>query len=143
MATRLSTHDLGSAVRVAVARLSRRLRAEKADDELSDTQTSALAFLVREGRGTIGQLSDHERVKPPSMNRTVNRLEEAGYVRRTPDADDGRKVVVVPTAEGLALVTETRRRRDAWLNKRLRTLTPEQRATLEEAAVILRELADS
>ncbi len=143
MGARLTTHDLGSALRVAVARLSRRLRAEKADDELSDTQTSALAFLVREGHGTIGQLSEHERVKPPSMNRTVNHLEQAGYVRRTADADDGRKVVVVPTAEGLALVTETRRRRDAWLNQRLRALTPEQRAVLGEAATIMRELADS
>ncbi|KQR50906.1 MarR family transcriptional regulator [Leifsonia sp. Leaf336] len=140
---RLSTHDLSSALRIAVARLSRRLRAEKADDELSDTQTSTLAFLVREGSGTIGRLSEHERVTPPSMNRTVNRLEEAGYVRRTADAVDGRKVVVVPTESGLRLVTETRRRRDAWLHQRLRTLTPEQRETLAEAAAIIRELADS
>ena len=140
---RLSTHDLSSSLRIAVARLSRRLRAEKADDELSDTQTSTLAFLVREGSGTIGRLSEHERVTPPSMNRTVNRLEEAGYVRRTADAVDGRKVVVVPTESGLRLVTETRRRRDAWLHQRLRTLTPEQRETLAEAAAIIRELADS
>ena len=58
-------------------------------------------------------------------------------------AGDGRKVVVEVTDSGRALVTETRRRRDAWLNKRLRTLSPEQRATLSEAAAILRELADS
>lgn len=140
---RLSTHDLSSALRVAVARLSRRLRAEKEDDELSDTQTSTLAFLVREGSGTIGRLSEHERVTPPSMNRTVNHLEQAGYVRRTADPIDGRKVVVVPTESGLRLVAETRRRRDAWLHQRLRTLTPEQRETLAEAATILRELADS
>ncbi|MEN2742560.1 MarR family transcriptional regulator [Microbacterium sp. X-17] len=140
---RLSTHDLSSTLRVAVARLSRRLRAEKEDDELSDTQTSTLAFLVREGSGTIGRLSEHERVTPPSMNRTVNHLEQAGYVRRTADAVDGRKVIVVPTESGLRLVTETRRRRDAWLNQRLRTLTPEQRDTLAEAAAIMRGIADS
>ena len=140
---RLSTHDLSSTLRIAVARLSRRLRAEKEDDELSDTQTSTLAFLVREGSGTIGRLSEHERVTPPSMNRTVNHLEQAGYVQRTADAVDGRKVIVVPTEAGLRLVTETRRRRDAWLNQRLRMLTPEQRETLAEAAVIIREIADS
>ncbi|MFE4948950.1 MarR family winged helix-turn-helix transcriptional regulator [Leifsonia sp. NPDC056665] len=140
---RLSTHDLSSALRIAVARLGRRLRAEKEDDELSDTQTSTLAFLVREGSGTIGRLSEHERVTPPSMNRTVNHLEQAGYVRRTADAVDGRKVIVVPTESGLRLVTETRRRRDAWLNQRLRTLTPEQRDTLAEAAAIMRGIADS
>lgn len=140
---RLSTHDLSSVLRIAVARLSRRLRAEKEDDELSDSQTAILGYLVREGSGTIGRLSEWERVKPPSMNRTVNRLEEAGYVERTADAADGRKVVVVPTRRGAELVDETRRRRDAWLNQRLRTLTPEQRATLADAAEIMRELADS
>jgi DNA-binding MarR family transcriptional regulator len=140
---RLSTSDLSTALRIAVARLSRRLRAEKADHELSDTQISALAFVVRSGTPTIGQLSEFERVTPPSMNRTVNHLEAAGYVQRTPDADDGRKVVVVVTDSGRALVAETRRRRDAWLHKRLRALTPEQRETLADAAAIMRELADS
>ncbi|MFF1876859.1 MarR family winged helix-turn-helix transcriptional regulator [Leifsonia sp. NPDC058230] len=139
----LTTHDLSTALRIAVARLSRRLRAEKADDELSDTQISTLGYVVRSGARTIGELSEFERVKPPSMNRAINRLEEAGYVARTPDADDGRKVVVVATDAGRELVAETRRRRDAWLHKRLRTLTREQRDTLAEAAEIIRELADS
>jgi DNA-binding MarR family transcriptional regulator len=143
MNARLSTHDLSGALRVAVARLSRRLRAEKEDDELSDSQTATLGYLVREGSGTIGRLSEFERVKPPSMNRTVNRLEEAGYVERTADAADGRKVVVVPTDRGAELVAETRRRRDAWLHQRLGTLTPAERSTLAEAARIMRELADS
>ncbi|MGO4594682.1 MarR family winged helix-turn-helix transcriptional regulator [Leifsonia sp. 2TAF2] len=140
---RLSTHDLSSALRIAVARLSRRLRAEKEDHELSDSQTAILGYLVREGSGTIGRLSEFERVKPPSMNRTVNRLEQAGYVARTSDDADGRKVVVVPTDRGAALVAETRKRRDAWLHQRLRTLTADQRATLAAAAEIIRELADS
>ncbi|MGN6759866.1 MAG: MarR family winged helix-turn-helix transcriptional regulator [Leifsonia sp.] len=140
---RLSTHDLSTALRIAVARLSRRLRAEKEDDELSDSQTAILAYLVREGSGTIGRLSEYERVTPPSMNRTVNRLEEAGYVERTADQADGRKVVVVPTERGVELVAETRRRRDAWLHQRLRTLSPEQRAILAQAADIIRGLAES
>ncbi|MEO7014982.1 MAG: MarR family transcriptional regulator [Leifsonia sp.] len=143
MSQRLTTHDLSSTLRIAVARLSRRLRAEKADHELSDTQTSTLALVVREGARTIGQLSEHERVKPPSMNRTVNHLEAAGYVQRTADPDDGRKVVVIATKLGRELVTETRRRRDAWLHRRLRALTSEQRDTLAEAAAIMRELSDS
>ncbi|MFF9564125.1 MarR family winged helix-turn-helix transcriptional regulator [Leifsonia sp. NPDC014704] len=143
MSARLSTHDLSGALRIAVARLARRLRSEKEDHELSDSQTAALAYLVREGAATIGALSDFERVKPPSMNRTVNRLEQAGYVARTADESDGRRVVVVPTERGIGLVAETRKRRDAWLHQRLRTLTAEQRATLAEAAEIMRELADS
>jgi DNA-binding MarR family transcriptional regulator len=49
----------------------------------------------------------------------------------------------VATDAGRELVAETRRRRDAWLHKRLRSLTPEQRDTLAEAAAIMRDLADS
>ena len=140
---RVSTHDLSTALRIGVARLGRRLRAEKADDEVSDAQMAALAFLVREGAHTLGELSEHERVKPPSMNRTVNCLAESGFIVRVADPDDGRKVVVTPTEKGHELVAETRRRRDAWLYQRLRTLTPEQRRTLADASAIMRELADS
>ncbi len=140
---RVSTHDLSTALRIGVARLGRRLRAEKADDEVSDAQISALAFLVREGAHTLGELSERERVTPPSMNRTVNCLADSGFIVRVADPADGRKVVVTPTEKGRELVAETRRRRDAWLYQRLRTLTPEQRRTLADAAAIMRELADS
>jgi DNA-binding MarR family transcriptional regulator len=136
-------HELSTDLRIAVARLSRRVRAEKADDEISDGQTSVLFLLVREGQHTLSALSEHERVKPPSMNRTVNGLVAAGYARREGDPDDGRKVVVYATDAGRALVEETRRRRDAWLYRRLDELDPGSRALLADAALLLRELADS
>jgi DNA-binding MarR family transcriptional regulator len=137
------THELAAAVRVAVARLSRRLRAEKAVDDLSDSQYSVLAYLVREGPRAVGQLSEFERVTPPSMNRTVNCLVDAGYVERMSTPEDGRKVLVQTTDAGRALVTETRRRRDAWLVRRLEELAPAQRDAIAEASAIIRELADS
>jgi DNA-binding MarR family transcriptional regulator len=139
---RVATDELSTTVRVAVARLSRRLRAEKADDELSDSQISVLALLVRSGPHTLSELSDFERVKPPSMNRTVNGLVDAGYIVRNNDPADGRKVVLRPTDAGQQLITETRRRRDAWLSQRLRELRPEQRRLLEDAAALMREVAD-
>jgi len=138
-----TTHELAAAVRVAVARLSRRLRAEKAVDDLSDSQYSVLAYLVREGPRAVGQLSEFERVTPPSMNRTVNCLVDAGYVERMSTPEDGRKVLVQTTESGRALVTETRRRRDAWLVRRLDELAPAQRELVAEATTIIRELADS
>ncbi len=140
---RVTTHDLSTALRIGVARLGRRLRAEKANDEVSDAQTYVLAYLVREGPRTLGDLSEHERVTPPSMNRTVNCLADAGLVVRVDDPSDGRKVVITPTEKGRELIDETRRRRDAWLYQRLRKLTPEQRRVLADAATIMRELADS
>lgn len=135
--------ELSINLRVGVARLSRRIRAEKAAEDISDSQYTVLTQLFREGPHTLGELSEAERVTPPSMNRTVNCLVDAGYVERTSAPDDGRKVVVQTTEAGRLLVTETRRRRNAWLVGLLEELTPEQRDMLTEAAVVIRELADS
>lgn len=142
-ATSAASHELSAALRVAVARLSRRLRAEKPVEDISDSQYSVLAYLVREGPRAVGQLSDFERVTPPSMNRTVNCLVDAGYVERMSTPEDGRKVLVQTTEAGRALVAETRRRRDACLVRRLEELAPAQRELMAEATAIMRELADS
>ncbi|PPF83390.1 MarR family transcriptional regulator [Subtercola sp. Z020] len=135
--------DLSARLRPALLRIARRLRAEKADDELSDSQSAILGYLLHNGPSTPGTLAAFERVTPPSMNRTINAVVEAGYAVRAPSADDGRKVVVSLTDAGAALVKETRRRRDEWLHQRLDELAPDDRATLERAATLLRQIADS
>lgn len=135
--------DLSSDVRTSVTRLARRLRAEKADDALTDGQTTVLGVLAVRGAQTLSQLSEIERVTLPSMNRTVNALVEAGYVERHPSTDDRRKVLLSLSPDGTAIVRETRRRRDEWLCGRLESLTPAQRRALSEAAVVLQGLAES
>jgi DNA-binding MarR family transcriptional regulator len=139
----LAAGDLSAQLRPAILRAARRLRAEKADNELSDSQSAILGYLHNRGPSTPGLLAQFERVTPPSMNRTINAIVEAGYAERTPSVDDGRKVVISLTPAGHALVVETRRRRDAWLDQRLDELTPDDRAVLDRAATILRTLADS
>jgi DNA-binding MarR family transcriptional regulator len=59
-------------LRLATFRLSRRIRAEKSDEALSDGQIAVLGNLFRNGTQTLGQLAERERVSAPSMNRTVN-----------------------------------------------------------------------
>lgn len=130
-------------LRLSIGRLARRLRAQKADDSISDSQFSVLASLMLNGDCTIGSLSASEKVTPPSMNRTVNALEAAGYVARASAPDDGRKVVVSLTPAGRELIEQTRMQRDAWFVARLKALDPAQRAALEAAASVLKELADN
>lgn len=130
-------------LRLAIMRLSRRMRAERADDDVTDGQLSVLIVLTKEGPQTLGSLAEHERVTPPSMNRTVNALVDAGLVSRDSSPDDGRKVLLRTTDLGAGIVTETKRRRAAWFARQLAILTPAQRAALDAAAPILRELADS
>ena len=133
---------LAAALRVSVARLTRRLRAERdPDNELSIGQLSVLGALLRNGACSIGELAAHERVQPPSMTRTVNCLEESGYVVRSPHATDRRQVVIELAQKGADTLEADRRRRDAWLARRLRELTPEERSVLRQAAPILERLA--
>ena len=136
------TNELGHQLRHTVLRLARRVRAERADDAMSDGKLSVLFILANEGAQTLGSLSEHERVTPPSMNRTINALVEAGLDTRVADATDGRKVAIDVSDAGRRLVRETRRRRDAWFASRLNALSAEERATLDAAETILRRLAD-
>jgi DNA-binding MarR family transcriptional regulator len=99
---------------MATFRLARRLRSQRAVDTMSDAQFAVLAALSVHGQHTLGELADRERVSAPSMNRTVNGLEESGYLTRTTDADDRRKVNIALTDAGRAVVEETVRRRGSW-----------------------------
>ena len=133
---------LASELRVSVMRLRRRLASERhPDNELSMSQMAVLAALFRNGEQTVGDLAAGERVQPPSMTRTVNTLEEGGYVQRRPHESDGRQVLVSLSDQGVATVRADRARRDAWLSRRLAELTPDQRAVLRQAAPILDSLS--
>ncbi len=136
---------LASALRISVARLSRRLRSERdPENELLPVgQLSVLGALNRFGEHTVGELAALERVQPPSMTRTVNCLEEGGYVVRRKHESDGRQVVVALSEQGKETLANDRRRRDSWLAQRLRELTPDERAVLRQAAPIIERLAHS
>lgn len=139
-----SSPDLATAasdLRMATFRLARRLRAQRAVDAMSDGQFAVLAALTVHGGHTLGELAERERVSAPSMNRTVNCLEESGYIIRTPDDLDRRKVNISLTDEGRAVVEETTRRRDSWLEGALASLTEAERTVLAQAAEIMREVA--
>lgn len=127
--------------RLATFRLARRLRSQRAVDSMSDGQFAVLAALSAHGPHTLSALAERERVSAPSMNRTVNSLEEAEYLVRTPDEADRRKANISLTESGREVVAETVRRRDLWLEEALTELTPDQRATLHAAADIMREVA--
>lgn len=135
--------ELSHDFRLANGRLARRLRQQQAGNEVTPGQFSALCTLFTHGSLTLGELSERERVTPPSMNRTVHALVESGLVMRTNSADDGRKVVLSPSDDGSDLVLKTRERRDAWITQRVVKLTPHEQQILAEATTIMRRLAES
>jgi DNA-binding MarR family transcriptional regulator len=139
----MATSDQAQELRFAIMRITRRLRAEKADDAMSDGQFAVLRMLEAASPQSLSELADRERVTAPSMHRTVGALERSGYLVRSGSATDGRKVEISITQAGLDSVRETRRRRDEWFAQHLAHLTDDQRTVLEAAAPILASIAEA
>jgi DNA-binding MarR family transcriptional regulator len=137
-----SRAGLAQDLRISIARLSRRLRAQSTSG-LSITQQAALAAVERHQAMSPRQLAEHEKVQPPSMTRVIAALEEQDLLVRTPHPTDGRQVVLNVTERGRELLKEQRRRKQAWLSQRLEELTPEERVILRQAAPILEKLSRS
>ncbi|SRR5258706_14732500 len=138
---RIRSSELASQLRFAVMRLSRRLR-QHAPEDITPSQLSALSVIVREPRLTLSQLAVAERVQPPTITRIVDSLERKGLATRVPSEDDRRVAFVEATIAGRALVETIRRRRDAYLARRLRTFSAEERELLERAAGLLERLIE-
>jgi DNA-binding MarR family transcriptional regulator len=139
--TTLDTAALAHDLRLAVMRLSRRLRTQRVDTSVTLTHLAALSTLKRHGPMSPGELAAHERVQPPSMTRVVVALESRGLVTRTPHPTDGRQVIIDLTPAAEALLSDEARAREAWLSGRLQQLAREEREVLREAAVIMDKLA--
>lgn len=136
--------ELASQLRLAIARLSRRIRQQAAStgEELTASTQGALASVERLGPLTLGELAAVEQVQPPSMTRIVARLEEDGYVTRVVDPADRRVARVAITDAGRTLLARSRTRKDAYLARRVAELSDAERQLLGRALPLLERLQD-
>jgi DNA-binding MarR family transcriptional regulator len=135
--------DLAVTLRIAVGRLARRIRAERAARGVPELSDTPLAALVRHAAMTPGELAEHEKVHPPSMTKVIAVLEERGLMVRVPHPTDKRQVALSATAAGRSLVEQVRRLREAWLARRLRELSAQERSALRAAAPVPDKLSQS
>jgi DNA-binding MarR family transcriptional regulator len=128
-------------LRLAVMRLARRLRQE-GQPGATPSQLAALSSVARLGPLTLGELSNVERVRPPTMSRIVAGLEDLHLVVRRPDPNDRRVARVALTRRGQRFVHRSRNRKDAYLAARIRALDPAELATLDTAAAIIERMME-
>ncbi len=131
-----------TALRLSVGRIARRVRQAHAVGELTQSELSVLSRLDREGPATPGRLAEAERVRPQAMGSTVAALEQRGLVRRSPDAADGRRVLMSVTPAGAAVLRDRRSESTQLIAAALAELTPAQRRQLIAALPLLDLLAD-
>ncbi|MFF4352017.1 MarR family winged helix-turn-helix transcriptional regulator [Streptomyces sp. NPDC001530] len=92
---------------------------------LGATDLYALNILQLSGAMTPGELAERTGLTTGPTTRLIDRLEQAGYVRRVPDAGDRRKIIVEPVGKPLELdrvMTPARQR----IGEILGGFTPEQ-----------------
>jgi DNA-binding MarR family transcriptional regulator len=129
-------------LRVALARLSRRLRRHEIAG-LTPTQLAALATVGNSGPMRLGDLAAAEGIAPSTLTRLVTALEEAGYVRRCADPSDARASMLAITQHGEEVLERIRSESTLVLAASLKLLTPEQRAALAAALPVLEQLAET
>lgn len=137
-------HDVGAAVRIGVGVLVRRLRAMKAEEgDLTLPESAALTRLDRAGPATAAALARAEQISPQAMGATLAALEARGLITREPDPEDGRRLVLSVSAEGLEVLRHRRSRRTRELADALAEgFTADELRTLLAAAPLLERLAD-
>ncbi|MEM1376351.1 MAG: MarR family transcriptional regulator [Pseudomonadota bacterium] len=69
-------------------------------------QEKIFMLLAAEGAMSPGQLAARLNVQPPTITKTIIRLEEQGFVRRTSSEADRRQIVTSLTESGEALVAK-------------------------------------
>jgi DNA-binding MarR family transcriptional regulator len=138
------TEALANDLRNGIGLLLRRLRRLPVEGDLTLPQISALVRLDRFGPATAGEMAKAEQISPQSMGATVAALESRGLLRRTPDPDDGRRVILSPTAAGARTL---RNRRDAKTKTMAAALdlefTAAELEALRSAAPLIERLAQS
>jgi DNA-binding MarR family transcriptional regulator len=139
-----SLTDSAARLRLAIVRTSRRLRQEAAGEAtgLTPTSTAALATIERHGPLTPSELAEIERVKRPTVTRTLGCLDREELIERTPDPADGRSALVSVNAAGRDRLRRLRGRKNAYLARRMRDLPAADLETLGRAAEILERMLE-
>lgn len=131
------------ALRLALGRVSRRLRKLHVDSEAGPSflEFAVLLRLERSGTTTPSELAGEEDVTSAAVAASLRSLSKRGLIKRTRDFEDGRRVLLTLTAEG----RRTLRSRDDACTERIKTViaafSAAERASIARAVPLLERLA--
>ncbi len=123
-------------------RLLRTVRRVDESSGLTAPRLSALSVIVFNGPITLGKLAEAEQVRPPTMTRIVNALEEQELVVKWQDPGDGRVIRIAATTKGKRVLIRGRARRVQFLTEQVRHLGKVEQENLSAALVTIQELID-
>lgn len=121
----------------AERRLRGRDQHRKAEDGLTIAQVRALFALDRNEAATAGEIAETARLSPASVTAMLDELERDGIVTRVRSDADRRRVHVLLTDEGQAVL---KKRRRIWLDRWQAALEDVPERDLDAAAGVLRRI---
>jgi DNA-binding MarR family transcriptional regulator len=140
-ATHMPT-EIAEELRPIFVRAGRELRRETETLGVTTRQVTLL-WRVRSSPGlSLRELAAAEGISAPALSDHVDRLEALDFVARVRSSADRRRVGLVVTAAGEALLRRVRSRRTTWLTTRLAALDPDEIDAIVEALPALRRLVD-
>ncbi|MEV6007969.1 MarR family transcriptional regulator [Streptomyces sp. NPDC051976] len=105
-------------------------RGEFGTAPLSVAQTRVLYIVEREPGINLGTLGQRLSAAAPSVTRLCDRLQAAGFLRRTPRPQDRREVQLELTDAGTEHLHRIRHRREQALRGAMEHMAPEDRQAL-------------
>jgi DNA-binding MarR family transcriptional regulator len=100
MSSQKSTLEAADRFHSAAIHALRHVRREDPTTGIGPARLSALSVLVFGGPRTLGELAAAEQVRPPTMTRIVQGLEDDGLAVRRRDPGDGRVHRLYATPKG-------------------------------------------
>ncbi|WP_433223370.1 MarR family winged helix-turn-helix transcriptional regulator [Dactylosporangium sp. CS-047395] len=133
---------LAQDLRLAVGRFARRLRQLYADgdDNLSFLELAVLQRLERTGAASPGGLAGQENVTSAAIAPVLRRLDEQGFISRTPDPADGRRAVVTINPSGRTALRTREAASITRIHDALETLTADERRRLADVIPLLEKV---
>ena len=121
----------------AERRLRGREQHRKTDDGLTIAQVRALFALDKNEAATAGEIAETARLSPASVTAMLDDLERDGIVTRVRSDADRRRVLVVLTDDGRAVL---KKRRRLWLKRWDAAMAEVPDRDIEAAAEVLRRI---
>jgi DNA-binding MarR family transcriptional regulator len=134
-------------LRLAIGRISRRLRqlyaTRSSEHDVTFMELAVLSRLERYGPMTPGALATDERVTAQAIAPVVTSLEQRALITRSPDPDDGRRVIAALTDAGRGLLESREQAIMSQFARSLdRALDDRERQQILAVVPLLERLAD-
>lgn len=113
------------------------------DVELTFSQMELMGYVMQSPNCHVQDIADGLELTPPTVSVAIRRLEEAGWLERQPDPQDGRAFIISLTSESMEMLQRANSARDMGIRKFLIGLAPneqEQLINLLEKAIRAAEL---